>query len=387
MLIKRSNPLLVIGFLFTSFLLADLSFGREGVSDDEILLGMSNALTGPTAQLGIKLKQGSEAYFKALNKQGGIHGRQLSLISLDDGYEPQNTVSNTRKLIYEHKVFALFGYVGTPTSFAIMPLLKDSNIPFLMPFTGAEFLRKPLRKNIFNLRTSYFEEAKAQIDYLVIKQLINKIGLLIQADEFGLAVEQGLLKAMSRHGIKPLVTVRYKRNTEDIYAALDKLKQSGVEAVSFVGTYKPLIEFINAGFDKQFTPFYTTVSFVSSHDLFNQLKHPAKVLVTEVVPDPNKCKIEICQQFDLAMAAAGVSQPDQVHFEGYLNAYVFAEAAKGCGKQLTRACLMDNLESFQADFQGIAISFSPQTHQGLNTVYYSFYTPEDKPTKSVKAKH
>lgn len=377
MLNKRSNLLLTIVFILTNCVAVDLCYGREGLSEDKILLGMSNALTGPTAQLGIKLKQGSEAYFDEINKQGGIHGRQLSLISLDDGYEPQNTVANTRKHIYEHKVFALFGYVGTPTSFAIMPLLKDANIPFLMPFTGAEFLREPIRKNIFNLRASYFEEAKAQIDYLVTKQKISKIGLLIQADEFGLAVEQGLLRAMSGHGIKPLITVRYKRNTENINVALDKLKQSGVEAVSFVGTYKPLIKFINAGFDQQFTPFYSTVSFVSSHDLFIQLKHPVKVLVTEVVPDPRQCNSDICQQFKLGMVAAGISQPDQVHFEGYLNAYVFAEAAQSCGRQLSRECLISKLESFQADFQDLAISFSPQKHQGLNTVYYSFFTPSE----------
>jgi branched-chain amino acid transport system substrate-binding protein len=376
MLNKPASSLLVI--LLANFLAVALCYGGEGLSDDEISLGMSNALTGPTAQLGIKLKQGSQAYFDEVNKKGGVHGRQLSIISLDDGYEPQNTVANTRKLIYEHKVFALFGYVGTPTSFAIMPLLKDSNIPFLMPFTGADFLREPQKRNIFNLRASYFEEATAQINYLLVKQKIDKIGLLIQADEFGLAVEQGLLKAMSRYDIEPVITVRYQRNTEDIYKALETLAKSGVEAVSFVGTYTPFIEFINSGFDMQFTPFYTTVSFVSSHDLFSRLKYPARVLVTEVLPDPSQCKVKICQKFNLAMAEAGISRPDQVHFEGYLNAYVFAEAAKRCGKQLSRACLMDKLENFQADFQGIAISFSPQKHQGLSTVYYSFYTPGEK---------
>ena len=140
---------------------------------------MSNALTGPASQLGQELSSGALVYFNKLNRLGGIHGKQVELISLDDGYEPENTVINTRLFIKKEKVFALFGYVGTPTSHAILPMLKQSNIPYLMPFTGADFLRTPIVSNVFNLRASYLQEAQAQIDFLVKQKGFDQIALVI----------------------------------------------------------------------------------------------------------------------------------------------------------------------------------------------------------------
>ena len=230
MRIKALSLIILISYL--NFLISFLAFAKQGITENKITLGMSNALTGPAAQLGIKLKWGSQVYFDKLSQSGGILGRQIKLISLDDGYEPVNTVTSNKTLIDKDKVFALFGYVGTPTFFAILPLIKRSNIPYLMPFTGAEFLRIPVNKNIFNLRASYYQEAQMQIYYLVKTLKIQKIGLLIQADEFGLAVEQGLIKAMNKYNIKPVITTRYRRNTEDINSALNKLKNADVKAVS-----------------------------------------------------------------------------------------------------------------------------------------------------------
>ncbi|KGJ96105.1 hypothetical protein GAB14E_0052 [Colwellia psychrerythraea] len=134
---------------------------------------MSNALIGPTSDLGIELSKGANTYFNRMNKFGGIHNRLITIISLDDGYEPKNTVRNTKNLI-EQEVLALFNYVGTPTSHAILPILTKSQVPYLMPFTGADFLRKPTSNNIFNLRASYYQEMKSQIDYLINIQNVKK---------------------------------------------------------------------------------------------------------------------------------------------------------------------------------------------------------------------
>jgi len=348
---------------------------NQGISQHKIILGMSNALTGPTAQLGIELKQGALAYFHQLNLQGGIEDRQIEVISLDDGYEPINTVANTRKLLSTDHVFALFGYIGTPTSFEILPFIKQSGIPFLMPFTGAEFLRNPVINNVFNLRASYYQEAKAQIDYFVNDLKIKKIGLLIQADKFGLAVEQGLLIALKSHHLKPVITTRYKRNTDDISVALAKLHQSAVQGVSFVGTYQPLSEIINLGYQHNFKPVYGTVSFVSSSNLYQRLKYPSQVFSTEVVPEPNHCSSSICEAFKQAMQATGITRFTRVQYEGYLNAYVFAEAAKLCKRALTRACLIGKLTHLSLPLPDLPIQFSPEKHQGLDKIYFSIYQP------------
>ena len=158
-----------------------------------ILLASSSALSGPTAKLGTRLNQGAQAYFDRINSSGGIYGCQILLEIVDDGYEPFKTLKNTQKFLKGNNVFALFNYVGTPTTSVVFPLVKNKPLPFLMPFTGAEFLRKPVTSNIFNLRASYYQEVEAQIDYLVKEEKITKVGLLIQADEFGVAVEEGYI--------------------------------------------------------------------------------------------------------------------------------------------------------------------------------------------------
>src|SRR5262245_33086460 len=139
---------------------------EDGVGDKEIRIGMANALSGPASGLGLNLKAGAEAYFARVNAAGGVHGRKLVLVSIDDGYEPEQAVAATRRLVEQDKVFTLFGYVGTPTSAAVVPLASRAGVPYLFPFTGAEFLRNPVNKWVFNVRASYFDETEAMVERL-----------------------------------------------------------------------------------------------------------------------------------------------------------------------------------------------------------------------------
>ncbi|MDG1750675.1 MAG: ABC transporter substrate-binding protein, partial [Thalassotalea sp.] len=195
-----------------------------------INLAVSNATSGPTSQLGIRLNQGANAYFNRINNEGGIAGRVIKLEHLDDGYEPFKTLKNTQKFLARNDIFAFFNYVGTPTSHAIIELISNSETPFLMPFTGAEFLRTPIIDNVYHLRASYYQEAEQQINYLVDSKKITNIGLLVQADEFGTSVEKGYLMAWKDRGLKPTVTTRYRRNTKDVELALSILKAKDVQA-------------------------------------------------------------------------------------------------------------------------------------------------------------
>ena len=167
----------------------------------EIKLGMSSALTGPTKNLGLQVRQGAQLYFQQYNQTPNGKKNPISLISYDDGYEPHHTVINTIKLIENDKVFALFGYVGTPTSQAIMPLLEEHQIIYFSPFTGADFLRSPIKKNIFNVRASYYTEAETQVEYFIDQLNLSKAALFIQADAFGLAASKGYKNALSARGI------------------------------------------------------------------------------------------------------------------------------------------------------------------------------------------
>jgi branched-chain amino acid transport system substrate-binding protein len=164
-------------------------------SQPTIKLGMSTALTGPAKQIGEQLALGSNIYFNKINKENGVNGQSIDLILADDGYEPKNTVVNTREFLFDQKIHAIFGSMGTPTAHAIKPLLDRHRIPFLMPFTGADFLHNSSMPNVFNLRASYQDEAIEQINYLVKERKHEKIGLMIQADEFGYMVESNLVNA------------------------------------------------------------------------------------------------------------------------------------------------------------------------------------------------
>ena len=175
---------------------------ETGVQENEIIIGMSNALSVPASDLGIGIKQGAQAYFDRINQDGGVHGRKITVISLDDGYEPKRTFLNTTNLISESKVFALFGFVGTPTAKAVLPLINREKILFFSPFTGAEFLRNPVNRFIFNVRRSYFDEAERQVQYLTKTLGIKKIGVFLQNDAYGLAVKGGILKALKTRGLE-----------------------------------------------------------------------------------------------------------------------------------------------------------------------------------------
>ncbi|MDT0603288.1 ABC transporter substrate-binding protein [Thalassotalea castellviae] len=242
-----------------------------------------------------------------------------------------------------------------------------------MPFSGAEFLRKPVIKNIFHLRASYYQETEQQIHFLVDEKGMTNIGLMIQADEFGISVEKGYLMALKNRGIKPTVTTRYRRNTNDIKLALSILKAKNVQVVAFVGTYEPFAQLINSAYQQDFTPFFTSVSFISSRDLFQRIKQPSNVLVTEVMLDPANCNEAICLQFMDDMKAQGIKTVDQILFEGYLNAFVFVEVAKQCGESLSQSCFLEKLTNFTYQDKGLTIEFSENDHQGLSSIFLNFF--------------
>jgi len=332
---------------------------------------MSNALSGPSSNLGKDLKTGASIYFNNLNKHGGIHGKPVELISLDDGYEPEKTVINTKKLL-EQQVQALFGYVGTPTSYAIMPTLKKSKIPYLMPFTGADFLRNATTKNIFNLRASYYQEVKAQIEYLINIKGLKKIALVIQADEFGLTAQRSVNKILKENQLSLTSTARYRRNTDDIKSALTKISYQQVDSVIFVGTYQPLINLINLADQQKLDVLFTSLSFIGSHNVLNQIPKSSKLILSEVVPAPKECLWKLCQDFIADMRSAGYEKLNRTQLEGYLNAFVFSDVAKNCKEEISSSCILQEFKEYKYQESDLNIDFDNANRQGLQHVYLSF---------------
>jgi ABC-type branched-subunit amino acid transport system substrate-binding protein len=343
---------------------------EQGVSANEVLIGMSNALTGPASALGTGVKNGALVYFNKVNSGGGINGRKIKIISYDDGYEPKQTVETTNKLITRDKVFALFGYVGTPTSTAIVPIINKEKIPYFGPFTGAEFLRKPVNRHIFNVRGSYFDEAEMQVEYLTKKLGKKRIGVFIQNDAYGLAVKGGVIKALKARSMALAGEGTYERNTSNVEAGLAALKTADPDAVVMVGTYKAMAAFIKKAKAQGFSPVFLNVSFVGTAALVKELGGSGDgVIISQVMPSPTDASLPLVRQYQADMRAAGHSDLDYTDLEGYVDAVVFTEVLKKAGKNLTRGSFIAAAESLNVTDGGLTFAFSPSNHQAMSQIY------------------
>lgn len=342
-----------------------------------IKIGMSAPFSGRAERLGLDYRAGAQLVFAQVNQQGGIAGRPLELLTLDDGYEPRRTVDNTRQLVFHDKVLVLFGYIGTPTSNAVLPLLRHEQIPFIAPFSGADLLRQPEDQFIFNFRASYAQEAKAQIDYLVDQRHFKKIALLIQADEFGASLERNFLAELNRRQLKPLVISRFKRNTTDLAQAVAALVAQQPDVVLTVGTYQVLIDAIKLAAASNFNPLYSVVSFTGVSELSSLLNNRHQVLASMVMPDPQHSTLQLVQayrhQFELQLSATAMAQGapatgrlSDVALEGFAAATILVGALKQCVAEITQSCLLQALP--QQSVYDFPLKYDAKRHQASQYV-------------------
>lgn len=368
---KRPLMLTVLSVFFSWIILfsAPAVSAEQGVTDKEILVGMTNALTGPASALGTGMKAGAQVFFNKINASGGVHGRKIRLVSYDDGYEPKNTVDMTNRLIMTDKVFALFGYVGTPTASAIVPIINKEKVPFFGPFTGAEFLRNPVNKYMLNVRASYFDEAEEQVRYLTTKG-IKKIGILFQNDAYGLAVKGGVIKALGKRGMSLSGEGHFERNTMEIDAGLASLRKGTPEAVIMVGTYKAMAAFIKKAKAEGFNPVFLNVSFVGTAALVRELGGAGEgVIITQVMPSPADGSVPLVKQYRADMQAAGHREFDYTDLEGYVDAMVFVELLIKAGAGLTRESFLAAAKKLDLNKGGMHFMFTEANHQALENVY------------------
>jgi ABC-type branched-subunit amino acid transport system substrate-binding protein len=337
-------------------------------------IGMSAPFSGNAAQLGEQFRQGASLVIDQQNRQGGIGGRKIELISADDGYEPLRTVANTRQFVQHPQVFALFGYIGTPTTSAILPLLRKHQLPFIAAFTGADILRQPEDNFIFNLRASYREEAAVQSRYLIDTLGFKKIALLIQADEFGATLEHLFLEQLQQRQLKPVVIARFQRNSLDIAHAAATLRAAKPQLVLTAGTYQSLVRAIQLGQQQNFNPVYSVVSFSGVQQLQQQLKPPYQVYASMVLPDPADKKSRLVNAYHHALAAQSNVPASDIGLEGFAAATILVQALNQCKHTLTKTCLLQQLPKQQLyDFE---LSYSATTHQASQQIFLYRLTPD-----------
>jgi branched-chain amino acid transport system substrate-binding protein len=342
---------------------------EPGVTPSSILIGQSAAFTGAASELGTEMHAGAQAYFRFVNAAGGINGRKIELRSLDDGYEIDRAAANTKKLI-DDGVFLLFGYVGTPTSNAAKPIFTAARVPFVGPFTGAESLRSPLNRYIFNVRASYFDETEKIVGQ-VTGQALNKIAVFYQNDDYGKAGLLGVEQAMARRNIKIVATGTVERNTVDVAAAVKAIGKVEPQAVVMISAYKSCAAFIKAMRAAGFNPQFMNVSFVGSKALAKETGGAGRgVAVSQVVPFPWNIGVPVVKEYQkLLEASTGKQDYSFTSLEGFIAAKALVEGLRRSGNDLTREKFVNAMETIHdLDMGGYWITFSPANHNGSKFV-------------------
>lgn len=357
----------------------------RGVSDSEVLLGMSAAFSGPARELGTRMKLGIDTAFDALNERGGVANRKIRLVALDDGYEGARAGANMKELLGSRGVLAVVGNVGTPTAQIAAPFAVANKTLFFGAFTGAKILRQePPDRYVFNYRASYEEETATMVHYLVDARKISPAAIVVfaQHDGYGDAGFEGVVKTLRKYGRSDsdVLRVNYERNTVDVDGAVRavvKYHQShAVSAIIMVATYKPAARFIQKVKDSHLEPLLLNVSFVGSNALADELREAGPgyapgVIVTQVVPHYESNGTGVLRYREAFKKFHPDQQPDFISLEGYIVGSLFAEGLRRAGRDLTTEKLVDALETIHDYDVGIGsvLGFGMSQHQASHKVW------------------
>lgn len=344
-----------------------------GVTDKEVLIGSCSALEGPSHFLGTETVTGAKAYLEMINEAGGVGGRKMKLISYDDSYDPAKTEPCFNRLM-EQKVFALGFFVGTPTAVKYLPMAESNKIPLVGLFTGAQTLYVPLRHWVVNVRASYFDETREQMEGLWGALGYRKIGVIYPDDPFGAAVLEGVKTALKAHGAEPVASASYPRQTAQVAEAIDTVRAAGPEAVVVVGPANTVAPILKQSHAKGWKPLFLTVSFVGTDDLIRAAGADAEgLVVTQVVPPYYLTEYKTVALYRRTLAKYyPAAQPNFVSLEGFIDALVLVEGLRKAGKDLTREGLIRGIESIHDLDIGLGpqlkVDFSAKDHKGLDNV-------------------
>ncbi len=343
---------------------------QTGVTQTEIVLGMSNATTGASAALGKGFNKGANAHFMFYNSNVQENERKIKLIHIDDAYDPIKAKENTRRLIESDKVFALFGYIGTPTVMAILPQIEEHDIPLIAPYTGTDSIRLPLRENIFNLRASYTTEAQNSIHYLVRERRAKKIALFLQDDAYGASGEAAVTIALAEESLEICGKGVYERGTVEIESAFHSLRELNPDVIFMVGSYKACAAFCQKAKEENWSVIFCNFSFIGTTAFIEEAgKASEGVLITQVLPSPWNAALSIVNEYQSQMRAAGEVEFDYTSLEGFVAAKLVTQVIKSAGPSLDRDSFRAALESFSFELGGLTVAYSEHDHQGLTQVW------------------
>ena len=366
-MLKTISAIVAAFFTFPQLASAD-----PGVYPDRVVLGMSAPLSGPNGAYGVEMRDAALACLAGINADGGVNGRRIDVVALDDGYETEKTVANTKELINKRDVFALFAFYGSSPTKAAMDVFSAAQVPLVGTISGAEFLRTPVNRHMFHVRASYNDETAKIVKQLVTLGLKN-IAILYQDDGFGQAGLEGAKAALKKAGLEPSAVGTVARNSLDVAAAVAAISKVTPQAVIMVTLYKPTAAFVRAMRKAEQYPMWATLSPVGADLLVKELGDDALgVGITQVMPYPWNDTVPVVREYQQAIKSAGNgTEPSYYGLEGCVNAKIMAEALRRAGRDLSRERLVGVLENFSYDLGGYKVGYRPSDHNGSQFVEFT----------------
>jgi branched-chain amino acid transport system substrate-binding protein len=356
---------LIGGLALLAVLALQSPAGAQGVTNDEILLGQTTALTGPLAELGQDTSNGSKAYFDYINAKGGVHGRKIRLITLDDGYNPEKAVANVKQLIAKDQVLSLFGVIGTPANVAIMPIIKEAGIPNFGPASGSDAVRTPFNRLVFHTGPSYADEIDKIVEHLIVRG-IAKIGVVYQNNAFGKEGLTNLERIVKERNLKLSGAASIESSGADADKASEMLLQTAPQAILMITAGKASFDFIKSYNKRAVGMQYFALSVMASQAAIKALGGDGVgVVVSQSSPFPFSATSGIVQEYQQVMKTMGIKNWSFASIGGFISAKIFVEGLKRAGRNLTRERLIDTLENMgKIDYDGFMINYSKNSHLG-----------------------
>jgi len=361
---------------------SSLALAEPGITENSITLGMTSPFSGPNGAYGNEMRQVIQAYFDQVNKSGGVNGRKINLVALDDGYETDRAVANTKTLINDKSVFALLAsYGSSPTTDAMNKVFGPSRVPLVGTISGAGSLREPISQNpgsryMFNVRASYADETEAIVNQLVSLGLKN-IAVFYQNDGFGKSGLDGVTTALKKHNLAPTAAATVERNSVDVTPAVEAIAKAKPQAVVMVTLYKPTAAFVKAMKKAGQNPMFMTLSPVGTEQLIAELGPDARGIgISQVMPYPWSDVVPMVRDYQKLVGGKGGYS--YYGIEAYAMARVMVDALKRMGKDPSREKLVAALENTSLDMGGLKVAFSATNRQGSRFVELTVVGPGGK---------
>ncbi len=341
----------------------------QGVTKTRVLIGQSSPFSGSNKELGDDIREGLQAYFKQVNDAGGVNGRTIELIALDDANDAKRAGENARILIEQRGVLALVGYASATLSLPALPFAEKSRVAFVGPFTGAEPMRT-FRRNVYNIRASYADELEKIVDFYSTTGM-KKFSVIHYDDAVGKENLAAVELALTRRGLKPSSIGTLKRNQTDLGAAVSDVVKAAPDVVIATTLYKTTGDFIKSARKAGSGAQFASTSFVGASALASELgEQGVGVVVAQVVPPYSRASIPVVREYQAAIEKLlGKKEYSFTSLEAYIGAKVLVEAIRRAGANPTREGLLKTLDSMQNfNVGGYQVDFSPSNHNGSRFV-------------------